>query len=70
MLRIVETRAHGVLLPSRPPLPVVHQGPAPVRGAIEPWELAVLAVVALVLILVARDGIDLSGIPFTGWIHP
>jgi hypothetical protein len=30
----------------------------------------VLAVLGLVLIVVARDGIDLSRIPFTGWMHP
>jgi len=69
MLRIVETRADGVLPPSRPPLRVVQGGRA-LPGAIEPWELAVLAVLALVLIGVTREGIDLSRIPFTGWIHP
>jgi hypothetical protein len=70
MLRIVETRAGDVLLPSRPPLRVVQRGPAALRGAIGPWELAVLAVLALVLIGVTREGIELSRIPFTGWIHP
>jgi len=70
MLRIVETRADGVLLPSRPPLRAVQRGSAPLRGAIEPWEMAVLVVLALVLIGVTREGIDLSGIPLTGWIHP
>jgi hypothetical protein len=70
MPRIFETRADGAFLPSRPPARVVPRGSAPLRGAIESWELAVLVVVALVLIVVARDGIDLSGIPFTGWIHP
>jgi hypothetical protein len=70
MLRIVETRAEGVRLPSRPPRPVVQQRPARRRGAIESWELAVLVVAVLVLMVLARDGIDVSGIPFTGWIHP
>jgi hypothetical protein len=70
MPRIFETRADGVFLPSRPSVRVVPRGPAPLRGAIEPWELVVLVVLALVLIVVARDGVDLSRIPFTGWIHP
>jgi hypothetical protein len=70
MLRIVETRADGVLLPSRPPLRVAPRAPAALRGAIEPWELVVLAVLALVLVGVIREGFDLSSIPFTGWIHP
>jgi hypothetical protein len=70
MLRIVETRADGVLLPFRPPLRVVQRGPAALRGALEPWELVVLAVLALVFIGVTREGFDLSRIPFTGWIHP
>jgi hypothetical protein len=70
MPRIFETRADGVFLPSRPPVRVAEREPALLRGAIEPWELVVLLVLALVLIVVARDGIDLSRIPFTGWIHP
>jgi len=52
------------------PVRVVPHGPAPLRGAIEPWEVVVLVVLALALIVVAQGGIDLSRIPFTGWIHP
>jgi hypothetical protein len=36
----------------------------------ERWEVVVLVLFAFVLIGVARGGIDLSRIPFTGWIHP
>jgi len=70
MLRIVETRSDGVLLPSRPPLHAVQRGSVPRRAAIEPWEMAVLVVLALVLIGVTREGLDFSGILLTGWIHP
>jgi len=37
---------------------------------IEPWELVVLVFLVLLLIGVTREGIELSRIPFTGWIHP
>jgi len=37
---------------------------------IEPWELVVLVFLVLLLIGVTWEGIDLSRIPFTGWIHP
>jgi hypothetical protein len=70
MLRIVETRADGVFLPSRLPARVLPRQPAPRRGVIEPWELVVLVFLVLLLIGVTWEGIDLSRIPFTGWIHP
>jgi len=42
----------------------------PPAAAIKPWEVLVLLLMALVLVGVARDGVDLAAIPFTGWIHP
>jgi hypothetical protein len=42
----------------------------PLRAAMEPWEVLVLVLMALILVGVGRDGVDLAAIPFTGWMHP
>jgi hypothetical protein len=68
--RIFETRADRASFRSTLRLRVVPGARFPPPAAIKPWDILVLLLMALVLVAVARDGIDLSSIPFTGWIHP
>jgi hypothetical protein len=68
--RIFESRAGNVVFPSTLRLRLVRRVPSPRRGTIEGWEILVLVLMALVLVGVGRDGVDLARIPFTGWMHP
>jgi hypothetical protein len=68
--RIFETRADRAPSRSTPRLRVFRGARFPPPAAIKPWEVLVLLLMALVLVGVARDGVDLAAIPFTGWIHP
>jgi hypothetical protein len=68
--RIFETRAGRAPARSTPRLRVLRGACFPPAAAIKPWEVLVLLLMALVLVGVARDGVDLAAIPFTGWIHP
>jgi len=70
MPRIFETGAGAAQFPSTPRLRVVTRKAAPTPGEIRGWEIIVLVVLALLLLRVASDGIDLAAIPFAGWIHP
>jgi len=68
--RIFETRAGRAPARSTTRLRVLRGARFPPAAAITPWEVLVLLLMALVLVGVARDGVDLAAIPFTGWIHP
>jgi hypothetical protein len=68
--RIFETRAERAPFRSTLRLRVFRSARFPPPAAIKPWEVLVLLLMALVLVGVARDGVDLAAIPFTGWIHP
>jgi hypothetical protein len=68
--RIFETRAGRAPFRSLPRLRVVPRPPFPLPAALERWEVLVLVLMILVLVGVGRDGVDLTAIPLTGWMHP
>jgi len=70
MPRIFETGPGGAQCPSTPRLRVVTRKAAPTPGEIRGWEITVLVGMALLILGVASDGIDLASIAFLGWIHP
>ena len=70
MSSIFETRTESALVSFPPrPRPVARQETRPARG-VEPWEVAFLAVVVIVLLAIVSSGVAVTIAADSRWLFP